>query len=113
MVPKLSKWPFLMGDALLLSLAFLVFAQSRLPMSDWEVFTCTLCVVVGAGCGILPFVLEYRVLTRFIMAEQLISATSQIQKLEQFAGQIGNATSQWQTIQECADKTTRSVKEIS
>jgi molecular chaperone GrpE (heat shock protein) len=113
MVPRLSKWPFLLGDALLLSLAFLIFAQSRLPMSDWETFACTLCVIVGAGCGLLPFVLEYRVLTRFIMAEQLIAATAQIQKLEQFATQISNATGQWQTIQECADKTTQSVKEIS
>ncbi len=113
MVPRLSKWPFLLGDALLLSLAFLIFAQSRLPMSDWETFTCTLCVIVGAGCGLLPFVLEYRVLTRFIMADQLIAATAQIQKLEQFAAQISNATGQWQTIQECADKTTQSVREIS
>jgi molecular chaperone GrpE (heat shock protein) len=113
MVPRLSKWPFLLGDVLLLSLAYLIFAQSRPPMSDWETFTCTLCVVVGAGCAILPFILEYRVLTRFIMADQLIAATAEIHKLEQFATQISGATSQWQTIQECADKTTRSVKEIS
>jgi molecular chaperone GrpE (heat shock protein) len=113
MVPKLAKWPFLLGDALLLSLAYLVFAQSKLPMSGWEIVTCAGCVIIGAGCGLLPYVLEYRVLTRFIVADQLISATSEIQKLEHFATQIGNATGQWQTIQEYADKTAQRVKEIS
>ena len=112
-MPRLSKWPFLLGDVLLLGLASLVYAQSKPPMSAWELCTCTLCVAVGAGCAVWPFVLEYRVLTRLMVAEQLTSAAAEIQKLEQFAGQISNATGLWQTVQESADKTANSAKEIA
>ena len=87
MAPRLSKWPFLLSDILLLGLAFLVFIQSRLPMGPWELLSCTLCVAVGAGCGALPFILEYRVLTKLILADHLADATVQIRKLEQLAGQ--------------------------
>jgi len=113
MAPKLSKWPFLLSDGLLLGLAYLIFAQSRLPMSAWEVFTCALCVAAGAGCGVLPFILEYRVLTNLIMAHQLSTASSEIRNLGQFAAQISSATAQWQTVQESADKTGKSAKEIA
>jgi molecular chaperone GrpE (heat shock protein) len=113
MAPKLSKWPFLLSDGLLLGLAYLIFAQSRLPMSAWEVFTCALCVAVGAGCGVLPFILEYRVLTNLVMAHQLSTASSEIRNLGQFAAQISSATAQWQTVQESADKTGKSAKEIA
>jgi molecular chaperone GrpE (heat shock protein) len=113
LMPRLSKWPFLLGEVLLLGLAFLVCAQGHRPLGAWELFTCTLCVTVGAGCALLPFLLEYRVLTRLLVAEQLASATADIQKLEQFAGQIRHATGLWQTVQESADKTAKNAGEIA
>lgn len=113
MAPRLSKWPFLLSDALLLGLAFLIYAQSRLPMNPWEVFTCALCVAIGAGCGALPYILEYRVLTKLILADHLVDVTSEIRKLEQLTGQISSATSLWQTVQESADKTAATAKQIS
>ena len=111
--PRLSKWPFLLSDALLLALAFLIFVQSRLPMGPWEVLACTLCVAVGAGCGALPYVLEYRVLTKLILADHLADATAGLRKLEQLAGQISQATSLWQTVQESAGKTAATAKEMA
>lgn len=111
--PKLSKWPFFLSDALLLGLAFLIFIQSKPPMGPWEVLSCTLCAAVGAGCAALPFILEYRVLVKLILAEHLITVTSEIQKLEQLADQISNATSRWQTVQESADKTAEIAKAIA
>lgn len=111
--PRLSKWPFLMSDLLLLGLAFLVYAQSKLPLGRWEIIAITLCVVVGAGCSVLPFILEFRVLVRLIEAEQLTSAVDQIRNLDRFAGQISEATDRWVTVQESADKTARAASEIA
>jgi molecular chaperone GrpE (heat shock protein) len=105
LAPKLSKWPFLLSDVLLLGLALLIFVQGKLPRSPWELLACTLCVAVGAGCGVLPFILEYRVLTKLILADRLADATAEIHKIERFAAQISNATSLWQNVQESADKT--------
>lgn len=109
----MSKWPFLLGDALLLGLALLLYTQSRRPMSAGELFACILCVAVGAGCGVWPFVLEYRVLAKLMVADQLLTAAGEIGKLEQFADQVRSATGCWQTVQESADKTARSAKEIA
>ena len=105
MSPKLSKWPFLLSDVLLLGLAFLIVVQARLPLGPWEVVSCTLCVTVGAGCAALPFILEYRALLKLILADRLITVTSEIQKLGGLADQISSATSQWETVQESAAKT--------
>jgi molecular chaperone GrpE (heat shock protein) len=113
MAPKLSKWPFVVGDVLLLGLASLIFIQSKPPMGPWEVLSCTLCAVVGAGCAALPFILEYRVLVKLILADHLLSVTAEIQKLEHLADQIRTATSRWQTVQESADKTADSAKKIA
>jgi molecular chaperone GrpE (heat shock protein) len=112
-MPRLAKWPFLLGDVLLLGLALLIYTQSRRPMGTWELFACTFCVAIAAGCGILPFLLEYRVLTKLLVADQVSDAAAEIQKLEAFAGQIRHATGLWQTVQESADSTARNAKEIA
>jgi molecular chaperone GrpE (heat shock protein) len=112
-VPRLSKWPFLLSDVLLLGLAFLIYTQSRRPMISWELFACALCVLVGASCGAFPFVLEYRVLTRLLVANRIAHASEEIRKLECFAGQVADATARWQTVQESADKTAQGAREIA
>ena len=111
--PRLFKLPFLFSAVLLVGLAVLIFVQSGRPMGAAELFACTLCVAAGAGCAVLPFVLEYRVLTRLRVADQVADAASEIRKLEQFAAQISHATALWQTVQGAADKTANQAKEIA
>jgi len=55
--PKLSKWPFFAGDALLLLAACSIFYRSPLPLGPWQVSIAILSVAAAAGFGILPFVL--------------------------------------------------------
>jgi molecular chaperone GrpE (heat shock protein) len=113
MAHRLSRLPFLLSAVLLVGLAGLIFVQSGRPMGAAELFACTLCVAAGAGCAVLPFVLEYRVLTRLRVADQVADAASEIRKLEQFAAQISHATALWQTVQGAADKTANQAKEIA
>jgi molecular chaperone GrpE (heat shock protein) len=109
---KLSKWPFLLGALLLFSMAFLVYLQSKTPMLPWELAASVASAIVGAGCVILPFLLEFRVAERLAITDHLMTIAGEIQKLDGVAAQITNATSRWQTVQESADKTAAAAREI-
>lgn len=102
---KLSKWPFVAGDLLLLGAAWFIYFQSKLPMGAWQIFFVVLCVAGGAWLGIMPFLLEYRLACKLAEAEALTSVTAQIKGLETLAKQINSATSQWSGVQELAEKT--------
>jgi len=111
--PRLAKWPFFVGNALLLALAWFIFHQGTRPLAAWEVLACVVCVGVGAVFSIWPFVLEYRSAEKLLETVALTSVVSQVQNLEQVAAQISGATAQWQSVQESADKTARQAKEIA
>ena len=60
-VTKVAKWPFLLGDALMLGVAAGVLIwQAAHPIAQWQVLTAVGCVAFGAVLGVLPFVLDYR-----------------------------------------------------
>ena len=111
-VPKLPKWPFFLGDALMLGLAGYLCYQSKLPLDHFELTWLGVAVAVGAMLGILPFLSEHRALVKVAQSENLSSAMTQIQNLEQVATQISSATNHWQTSKDAADKTTQAAKEI-
>ncbi len=112
-VPKLPKWPFFLGDALLLGLAAYISYQSKSPLGQLEIIACVACAALGSGLGVLPFLSEHRAGVKIAQAENLAAAVAKIQNLEQIATQISSATNHWQTAQDAADKTTRSAKEIA
>src|SRR5437868_4410104 len=111
--PRLAKWPFIVGNVLLLALAGFIFLESKRPLGAWEVLALVVCVSVGAVFSIWPFVLEYRSAEKLLETVALTSVVSQVQSIEQVAAQISGATAQWQTVQETADKTARQAKEIA
>jgi len=112
--PRLAKWPFFLGTALLLALfSWFFFHQTKTRLNAGEVLGCLGCVALGAFFIIWPFVLEYRSAAKLVETATLTSVVSQVQNLEQLAAQISGATAQWQTVQESADKTARQAKEIA
>jgi molecular chaperone GrpE (heat shock protein) len=111
--PTLTKWPFFVGDALLLCAAYLIYSQTHGPLGLRELSLIALCIAAAASLGILPFILEYGGLVKVAEATALTTVVAQIQKLETIAGEITTATGRWQFVQEAADKTATSAKEIS
>jgi molecular chaperone GrpE (heat shock protein) len=111
--PRLAKWPFFLGNVLLLALAWFICRHAKSPLGPWEVLACLGCVGLGAFFSIWPYVLEYRSAAQLVETGALTNVVSQVQNLEQLATQIGSATAQWQTVQESADKTARSAKDIA
>jgi molecular chaperone GrpE (heat shock protein) len=110
--PKLSKWPFFLGDALLLGVAGFICYQSKFVLGDWELCFVVLCVVGGALLCIAPFLLEYDALVKLTEAGGLTTVVSQLKNLEGIAGQISGATGRWHDAQDAADKTANAAREI-
>ena len=117
---KVPKWPFFLADAFMLGLAyFLFYWQAKLPLSQWEVIACGVCVFLAALLGIAPYLLEYRAVIKYgalmklIETSSLTAATEKIQNLESCVAQIGAATDHLQTAQAQADKTAVLAQQIT
>ncbi len=111
--PKIHKWPFVAGDALLLWTACFIYAQSKIPMGSTELCLAAGCIALGAVLAIVPFVLEYQGLVRTLETGELGSTLAQIKELDRIAAQIGSATARWQNVQDEADKTAGAAKSIA
>ncbi len=107
------KWPFLLGDALLLAAAYFLIQQAPHPIGRWEIVTAAACCALGAVLGAMPFILDYRAIVKVIEASALGSIAEKIQNLEKLAAQINTATNEWTTAQTQAEKTAAGAKEIS
>jgi molecular chaperone GrpE (heat shock protein) len=111
--PKLAKWPFFVGDGLLLGTGFLIAYQSKFALGHWEMCFVVLCVAGGALLGVAPFLLEYDALAKVAEAGALNTAVSELKNLESIANQISGATGKWQEAHEQADKTVAGAREIA
>jgi molecular chaperone GrpE (heat shock protein) len=111
--PKLLKWPFFLGDAVLVGLAYFVYSQHKLPMTPWEIAFFVASGALGAFLGVAPFLLEYRAAMKLSATHTLAATIAQIQNIEQAACQIGAATAQWQIVQQQSAKTVGTAKEVA
>jgi molecular chaperone GrpE (heat shock protein) len=107
------KWPFLLGDALLLAAAYFLIQQAPHPIGRWEIVTAAACVALGAVLGALPFILDYRAIVKVIEVGALGSIAEKIQNLEKLAAQISSATNEWLNVQTQAEKISNGAKEIA
>src|SRR6266480_1157336 len=111
--PRLPKWPFFLGDLVLLGAAWLIFWQSRTPMTAWETFFCSGCVALGAVLGVAPYLLQYRAAMKLTEADRLTKAVLQIENLEIIGRQITHATAGWQTAHEHATQSVEAARGIA
>ena len=110
---KIPKWPFLLGDALLLGFGFYIIWQSPHPISQWHIVTSLACALVGTLVGVTPFVLDYRAVLRLVQVNALGEVAGKIQDLERLAGQISDATNQWMNVQTQAEKISSGANELA
>ena len=114
---KVPKWIFLIGDVLLLALAYIIVWKSPHPIAKWEIIACFASAALGTVVGALPFILDYRAMGRALEVNALGAVAEKIQNLEKLAAQISSATNQWAGVQESvqgnSDKTVGATKEIA
>ncbi len=108
---KVPKWPFLLGDVLLMVFGYFFVLHSPQPIRHWEIATG--CVAVGAILGVIPFVLDYRAMGKALEVNALGAVAEKIQNLEKLAAQISSATNEWTNAQLQAEKTSTFAKEIA
>lgn len=111
--PQLAKWPFYLGDILLLAGAYYVYYQSKLPMSLGELAIGAGCIALGAVLATLPAWLEFRAAVKFAETGELTTVVAQVRNMEKIAAQIASATGAWNTAQESSDKSVKAAREIS
>lgn len=60
-IPELTlpKWPFILGDFLLVATALAIAILGNWQLTDWQVVACVLAVALGAALFVLPFIVEY------------------------------------------------------
>ncbi|CAI8323485.1 MAG: Uncharacterised protein [Opitutia bacterium UBA7350] len=56
---RLTKWPFILGDLLLVAIALAIAILGNWQLTDWQVVACVLAVALGAALFVLPFMVEY------------------------------------------------------
>jgi uncharacterized damage-inducible protein DinB len=112
-VPKTAKWPFLVGDALLLGLAWFFCVKATVPFDGPTLATCVACVAIGALLGIAPFMMDYRAEIRFAESEGLAETVDQIRGLQTIAAAIASATGKWQGVHEQASSAADSARQVS
>jgi len=114
---KVPKWIFLIGDVLLLALAYIIVWKSPHPIAKWEIIACFASAALGTVVGALPFILDYRAMGKALEINALGAVADKIQNLEKLAAQISSATNQWAGVQESvqgnSDKTVGATKEIA
>jgi molecular chaperone GrpE (heat shock protein) len=111
--PKLLKWPFFLGDAILLGLAYFIFAQTKSAFGFWESALFMISGILGALLAVAPFVLEYQAAIRMVETGAVVSTVGQIQNLEIIISRIGEVTAQWQGVQGHCAATVATAQEIA
>lgn len=74
----LSKWPFILGDVLLVGIALAIAVLGDWQLSNWQVASCVMAVALGAGLYVLPFIVEFRVR----VAEEVQDRNAELRILE-------------------------------
>ena len=109
--PKVTKWPFFLGDLILLGFAgYVLYLDAR---SLGMVAAAAVAAIAGAWLAAYPYVLEYRALARLAEADALQACTDKVHGIEEIGEQIQRATGHWQTMQAEADKVAQLAKSVA
>ena len=115
---KMPKWPFVLANLLLIAAAaaYVIYFAHH-PISRMEGCLAIACVMLGALLGCLPFILDYRFVSKMIEVNAVTTVAEQLHDLNTYSAQISAATSQWALVQEATkgntDKTVAAAKEIA
>ena len=60
----LSKWPFILGDVLLVATALAIAILGDWQLSNWQVVSCVISVALGAALFVIPYIIEFQVRLR-------------------------------------------------
>ena len=112
-VPQVKKWPFVVGDLVLIGVAIWIVVASGYQPSGWNLAMIIACLGLGIFFSVLPFLAEFREESRRFDANQFQSTLEQIRQLESVGELIAAATDQWQGVQRECDGVVKTAAEVA
>jgi molecular chaperone GrpE (heat shock protein) len=110
---RLPKWPFLLSDLVLLSLAGWLIFRSPAQLGRWEACLSLAATLAGAAFCVLPFLRDHQAATKLAQAKAMAEPLEQLHDLLQVKDQISNAIGQWQAVQEDSKRTIAAAGQMS
>ena len=103
---------FFVSDVILLTAAWLVYAQAHRPMQFYELTAVAVCTGLGAWLGVWPFVLRHRALMAREERAELADAAGRINQLESLVQRIERVAGLWQHAEDQANRAIAAAREI-
>ncbi|MEM1223664.1 MAG: hypothetical protein AAGH40_12995 [Verrucomicrobiota bacterium] len=94
----LSKWPFYLGDALLVSAALAIAILSDWQLSDWQVAACVTAVALGAALLVLPFIVEFYMRGQELKDDRSFEMRHLVKRIEAIEVQFNDVVEQLEGI---------------
>ncbi|HUG09577.1 MAG TPA: hypothetical protein VMM36_01115 [Opitutaceae bacterium] len=102
--PRPPKWPFLLGDAALITVAVAIWLLEEGPLSDTALVIIFSCFFLGTALAITPFLLDFSTARQDDLFEAREGLESLAQKLSESADFIGTVAGQLHAINEANQK---------
>lgn len=106
-IPQIKRWPFVVGDVLLLGTAagLAIMAHlGQLPWSTGVAFVITLAVVAGAWLLVWPFLKDHEMAAQAHLQEDWADTLQQVRHVQAVAAQVTSAITHVTTAQDTTRK---------
>lgn len=110
--PRQSKLIYLAIDAGLLITAFIIVFFAKDPYAPLPFVSAVLCVVLAAIIGFVPFLLEFIVDQREIVATERTRVVEQVQRLHTAGESLARAAAQIKAVEEAVHKTAHAAENL-
>jgi len=107
------KWPFFLSDIIFIGLGYWISTLIQGEPESWQIISIVVCAVFGTGFAVAPFYFEYRAEAKAVEIAQLTSVAKEVNKMENVAAQISEATENWEAVQEQSTQTAKLAEEIA
>lgn len=112
-VPQIRKWPFVIGDLLLIGVAVWIFYANDYAPTGWDLAMIVACLGLGVLFSVLPFMAEFREESRRFDANEFRSTLDQIRQLEGVGNRLDAVTAQWDAVQENCGQVVQAATELA
>lgn len=102
----LSKWPFVLGDVLLVTTALTVAIKGEWQMTNWQVAFCVMAVALGAVIFVVPYIVEFQVRVR----EEREDRSADVRVLQR---QVGNTKERLEILADLIESLELGLQKVS
>jgi hypothetical protein len=105
--PQFPKWPFLVGDAVLIGVAVYLASAAGSPLPAPAIYSITACVSLGALLAVIPFIVDYNRRQEALLTERQSALEALARTTSTAAEQASIAAGGLHEIAELAQKNLR------